>query len=61
MYLLPEVNLRLRPRLLTEFRPGPGSSATISPLGDWRPDATREIDASHVYFWIVPAVAPASG
>jgi SAM-dependent methyltransferase len=57
MYLLPEVNLRLRPRLLTELRPGTRIVSHNFTLGDWRPDATREIDASRVYFWIVPAVA----
>ncbi len=57
MYLLPEVNLRLRPRLLTELKPGTRILSHNFTLGDWRPDATREIDASRIFFWIVPAVA----
>jgi SAM-dependent methyltransferase len=57
MYLLPQVNMRLRPRLLTELRPGTRILSHNFTLGDWRPDATREMDASHIYFWIVPAVA----
>ena len=57
MYLLPEVNLRLRPRLLTELRPGARIVSHNFHLGDWRPDAEQEIDASRVYFWVVPAVA----
>jgi SAM-dependent methyltransferase len=57
MYLLPEVNMRLRPRLLTELRPGTRIVSHNFTLGDWRPDAEREMDASHIYFWIVPAVA----
>ena len=57
MYLLPEVNMRLRPRLLTELRPGTRIVSHNFTLGDWRPDAAREMDASHIYFWIVPAVA----
>jgi SAM-dependent methyltransferase len=57
MYLLPEVNLRLRPRLLTEARPGTRIVSHNFTLGDWQPDAQRELDASRVYFWIVPAVA----
>ena len=57
MYLLPEVNLRLRPRLLTELRPGTRIVSHNFTLGDWRPDAAREVDASHIYLWIVPAVA----
>ncbi|HEV2866067.1 MAG TPA: class I SAM-dependent methyltransferase [Allosphingosinicella sp.] len=57
MYLLPDVNMRLRPRLLTELRPGTRIVSHNYTLGDWRPDAEREIDASHIYLWIVPAVA----
>lgn len=55
LYLLPEVNLRLRPRLLTEARPGTRIVSHNFTLGDWRPDAERVIDASRVYLWIVPA------
>lgn len=57
MYLLPAVNMRLRPRLLTELRPGSRVVSHNFTLGDWTPDAVREIGASHIYLWIVPAVA----
>jgi SAM-dependent methyltransferase len=57
MYLLPQINMRLRPRLLTELRPGTRILSHNFTLGDWRPDAEREMDASHIYFWIVPAAA----
>ena len=57
MYLLPQVNLRLRPRLLTELRPGSRIVSHNFTLGDWAPDETREIGSSHIYLWIVPAVA----
>ena len=57
MYLLPEVNLRLRPRLLTEARPGTRIVSHNFTLGDWRPDAEREIGASRIYLWVVPATA----
>ena len=57
MYLLPEINMRLRPRLLTELQPGTRILSHNFTLGDWRPDAEREMDASRIYFWIVPAAA----
>lgn len=60
LYLLPRVNMRLRPRLLTELRPGARVVSHNFTMGDWRPDATREIGASHVYFWVVPAAAEGS-
>lgn len=60
MYLLPEVNLRLRPRLLTEARPGTRIVSHNFTLGDWRPDAERAVDASRLYLWIVPATVGGS-
>lgn len=57
LYLLPAVNLRLRPRLLTELRAGTRVVSHNFRMGDWRPDSEREIGASHVYLWIVPAAA----
>ena len=57
LYLLPSVNLRLRPRLLTETRPGTRIVSHAFHMGDWRPDGHREVNAAHAYLWIVPAVA----
>jgi len=55
MYLLPGINMRLRPRLLTELRPGTRLVTHAFTLGDWRPDAQRVVDAANIYLWIVPA------
>ena len=55
MYLLPGINMRLRPRLLTELRPGTRLVTHAFTLGDWRPDAERVVDAANIYLWIVPA------
>ncbi|MEA3041519.1 MAG: hypothetical protein QOC65_1008 [Sphingomonadales bacterium] len=60
MYLLPAVNLALRPRILTELRPGTRVLSHNFTMGDWQPDATEELDASHIYLWIVPAVVGGS-
>jgi len=57
LYLLPEMNLRLRPRLLTELRPGARIVSHAFNMGDWRPDAHRVVDGRNAYLWIVPAVA----
>jgi SAM-dependent methyltransferase len=56
MYLLPDINMALRPRLLTELRPGTRILSHNFDLGDWRPDASEELDASRIHMWIVPAV-----
>ncbi|HEX9931491.1 MAG TPA: methyltransferase domain-containing protein [Allosphingosinicella sp.] len=60
MYLLPDINLRLRPRLLTELRPGARVVSHNFDMGDWRPDAVAEVGASRLYLWVVPAVAGGS-
>jgi len=60
LYLLPELNLRLRPRLLTELRPGARIVSHAFDLGDWRPEAEAALDGRRIFLWIVPAVAGGS-
>jgi SAM-dependent methyltransferase len=64
MYLLPEVNLQLRPALL-KLRPGTRVVSHDWDMGDWRPDRTTVVDvpdkkvglekSSKVHLWVVPA------
>jgi SAM-dependent methyltransferase len=56
MYLLPHINLRLRPRLLTELRPGTRVISHVFDMGDWRPDVAEQLNGSNIFMWIVPAV-----
>jgi SAM-dependent methyltransferase len=58
MYLLPSVNLKLRPRIFKELKPGTRIVSHDFDMGDWEPQAKRELDSSTVYFWTVPAKAP---
>lgn len=53
MYLLPEVNLKLRPRILDELKPGTRVVSHAFDMDDWQPDATSA--NGRVYLWIVPA------
>jgi SAM-dependent methyltransferase len=59
MYLLPDVNLRLRPRLLGELRPGTRIVSHAFSMGDWKPRREIEVGSppggTPVYLWIVPA------
>ncbi len=57
MYLLPRINLALRPRLLTQLRPGARIVTHAFDMGEWRADAERLVGDRRVYLWIVPAVA----
>jgi len=58
MYLLQEVNMRLRPKLLRDLRPGTRIVSHNYDLGDWKPQRTIKMampDGDHwVYFWVVP-------
>jgi SAM-dependent methyltransferase len=55
MYLLPSVNLKLRPRLLSELRPGTRVVSHDFDMGDWKAQATRDIGRSRLYLWTIPA------
>lgn len=57
MYLLPDVNLRLRPRLLNELPAGARVVSHAFDMGDWSPDGYVRAEDKNVYLWIVPAVA----
>ena len=53
MYLLPELNLALRPTIL-KMKPGTRVTSHAFNMGDW--DADVEIDSpARAYYWVVPA------
>ena len=60
MYLLPELNLRLRPILFQKMRPGTRIVSHQFTMGDWPADETSSVDGKRVYFWVIPANAGGS-
>ena len=64
LYLLPSVNLKLRPKLLKELKPGTRVVSHSFDMGDWKPDKELalpddsdgdDFGLSHKFFlWIVP-------
>ncbi len=54
MYLLPDLNLRLRPTLL-KMKPGTRVVAHAFDMGEWQPDETVTAAGANGYLWIVPA------
>ncbi len=54
MYLLPELNLRLRPKLL-EMKPGTRLVSHAFTMGEWEPDEQATIEGRNAMLWIVPA------
>jgi SAM-dependent methyltransferase len=55
MYLLTSVNLKLRPRLLDELKPGTRLVSHQFDMGDWEADKHEKLGYRDIYFWIVPA------
>ena len=55
LYLLPEVNLRLRPKILREMKPGSRVVSHDYGMGEWEPDEYEYAGVDSIYFWIVPA------
>jgi len=54
LYLLPDLNLRLRPKLL-DMRPGTRVVSHMFKMQDWEPDETSYLVSTPAYLWIVPA------
>lgn len=55
MYLLTDINLRLRPKILDTMKPGTRIVSHAFDMGDWEPDQRDTVDGKNVFFWIVPA------
>lgn len=55
LYLQPEPNLRLRPRLLAELRPGTRVVSLSYDMGDWAPEEVRRVDGRRIYLWTIPS------
>ena len=54
MYLLPSLNMKLRPQILT-MRPGTRVVAHAFNMEDWEPDEVSDVDGRRTFLWIVPA------
>lgn len=54
LYLLPDLNVKLRPRLWDELRPGTRIVSHQFDMGTWRPEKRLESNGRVVYFWTIP-------
>jgi SAM-dependent methyltransferase len=57
LYLRPEVNLRLRPKLLRELKAGTRVVSNSFDMGDWKPDKVESVAGNAVYLWTIPPKA----
>jgi SAM-dependent methyltransferase len=53
LYLLPDVNLKLRPKLLKDLKVGSRIVSHQFDMGDWEPDKKIQVDWRTVYLWTV--------
>ena len=55
LYLLPDINLKLRPKLQSELKPGTRIVSHAFDMCDWQPDKTENVDGRTIYLWTIPA------
>jgi 2-polyprenyl-3-methyl-5-hydroxy-6-metoxy-1,4-benzoquinol methylase len=54
LYLLPDLNVKLRPRLWEELKPGTRIVSHQFDMGTWKPEKKLESNGRVIYFWTVP-------
>ena len=58
LYLLTDLNLKLRPKLLRDLKPGTRIVSHAFNMGDWKPERQESISGTSVYLWRVPPRKP---
>ncbi len=60
LYLLSDLNVKLRPKLLRELKPGTRIVSHAFDMGEWKPEKVVNVDGRRVYYWVVPENPPAN-
>lgn len=58
LYLLPSINLKLRPKLWKDLKPGTRIVSHSFDMGEWEPEKRIEVDGRYLYLWRVPSTPP---
>jgi SAM-dependent methyltransferase len=58
LYLLPDVNTRLRPLLFEQLAPGTRVVSHGFDMDDWRPDERVRAEDTYLYLWTIPEEVP---
>jgi SAM-dependent methyltransferase len=53
LYLLPDLNLRLRPKLQRDLKPGTRVVSHAFDMGDWPHEKKEIVDGSPIYLWTI--------
>jgi ribosomal protein L11 methylase PrmA len=54
LYLWPWINLKLRPKLLSDLKPGTRVVSHFHDMGDWPPEKEIEVEGHKIYLWTIP-------
>jgi SAM-dependent methyltransferase len=57
LFLHPNPNLKLRPKLRSDLQPGARIVSYIWDMDDWAPDEIRKIGSRRIFLWRIPAAA----
>ena len=64
LYLLPDINVKLRPKLFKELKPGTRIVSHDFDMGEWKPERVVQVQGPNrehtVYYWVVPKQVPAN-
>lgn len=64
LYLLPDINVKLRPQLLKQLKPGTRIVSHDFDMGEWKPDKVVQVQGPSrehtIYYWVVPKQVPAN-
>jgi SAM-dependent methyltransferase len=58
LYLLPQINLKLRPQLLKQLKPGTRIVSHAFDMGEWKPEQTVQVGGNTIFVWTVPQKVP---
>jgi SAM-dependent methyltransferase len=58
LYLLNTLNLKLRPKLWKELKPGTRIVSHAFDMGDWQPEQKQDVGGTTIYLWRIPAHPP---
>ncbi|MDM9382021.1 class I SAM-dependent methyltransferase [Chlorogloeopsis sp. ULAP01] len=60
LYLLPDINVKLRPKLLKELKPGTLVVSHAFDMGEWKPERVEQVEGRTIYVWRIPKNPPAN-
>lgn len=64
LYLLPDINVKLRPQLLKQLKPGTRIVSHDFDMGEWKPEKVVQVQGPSrqhtLYYWVVPKQVPAN-